>query len=810
MSKKKRGQGLVEFALILPVILLLFCIIIESGRLLHAYTTVQHAAREGARYAVTGQGKEDRLDNIMQVARGAAGSLMVDGSKVWLGGADVPSFREDAGALMIWVVGPDGYDDPGGPGERVRVIVEHNMPIITPLVMPIASKIKVIGQAEMINEGFGATGASHGGVLPPTLPAVTPGPTPTASPVPSKTPTPTASPTLTPTDTPTPSPTPTLIPLYLDEPLYEGDPEICGGGEPGQQVILRDLNARITFDPPVTIDSNERFCYTLQGGEALVGGHTIVAIGYGQLAYTVVVGNTPTPTVVVSPTATPETPFIALAAVCGDAGSQVTVYGYNWPNKDTRLEWKTTSSPGGGTVFDPPGEFKISDTWSQDVTIPFGQSRVYIYAAYKETGNTYNAYSNVAAFDIPCPTPTLTPTPGRADVIISSLSVSGTICVNAPVVFDVTVHNQGDGPVNSLFWNDLFIDPQVSEVNFHNLFLQLGSESNVDWAGVSSLLPGDSLTITLNHSAGFTATGTYPIYALADTLNQVNEPDDPNDDNNVSPLYSAEVVSCTVTPTPTPEAGCEVPWQEDFSLPNGTDEDIGETAWSVDTSSATDFDTFSVQNGRFDAEDTDGVAVWLSEVIDITCADTVDVSVDIAEGGRLESSDYLDLYYKLNGGSEVRFAHRQDDFSAQTVEATGLSGNTIQIIIRAYTNSNDEHHYWDNINITGSGPPPTLTPSPTPELFGSISGATWIWVGGDWTVPQGRVTVKCWHGGELIATTYSEGGYYQLTDIPADTGYKVTGEIQVDGVTYYDERVNVTVEDGQDTPYIDLLLVPPF
>jgi Flp pilus assembly protein TadG len=45
MANKRKGQGLVEFALILPVILLLFCVIIESGRIFHAYTTVQHAAR---------------------------------------------------------------------------------------------------------------------------------------------------------------------------------------------------------------------------------------------------------------------------------------------------------------------------------------------------------------------------------------------------------------------------------------------------------------------------------------------------------------------------------------------------------------------------------------------------------------------------------------------------------------------------------------------------------------------------------------------------------------------------------------------
>ena len=44
MSKQK-GQGLVEFALILPLLLLMFFGILEFGRIFQAYITVQHAVR---------------------------------------------------------------------------------------------------------------------------------------------------------------------------------------------------------------------------------------------------------------------------------------------------------------------------------------------------------------------------------------------------------------------------------------------------------------------------------------------------------------------------------------------------------------------------------------------------------------------------------------------------------------------------------------------------------------------------------------------------------------------------------------------
>jgi hypothetical protein len=57
-DKKRIGQSLVEFALMLPILLLLFFGIIEFARIFHAWLTVEHSAREAARYAVSGQYNE--------------------------------------------------------------------------------------------------------------------------------------------------------------------------------------------------------------------------------------------------------------------------------------------------------------------------------------------------------------------------------------------------------------------------------------------------------------------------------------------------------------------------------------------------------------------------------------------------------------------------------------------------------------------------------------------------------------------------------------------------------------------------------
>lgn len=50
-GKRQRGDGLVEFALVLPVLLLLVFGILDGGRAVYAYHVVANSAREGARYA---------------------------------------------------------------------------------------------------------------------------------------------------------------------------------------------------------------------------------------------------------------------------------------------------------------------------------------------------------------------------------------------------------------------------------------------------------------------------------------------------------------------------------------------------------------------------------------------------------------------------------------------------------------------------------------------------------------------------------------------------------------------------------------
>jgi hypothetical protein len=101
LRPRSPGQALVEFALVLPFLVALLFVIIEFGRLLQAWLTVQNAARWGLRFAVTGS-----YDSAYCSAAASA-----------LGLEDADTYHGDpAGDCII----PDAYDSrtpPPGPND---------------------------------------------------------------------------------------------------------------------------------------------------------------------------------------------------------------------------------------------------------------------------------------------------------------------------------------------------------------------------------------------------------------------------------------------------------------------------------------------------------------------------------------------------------------------------------------------------------------------------------------------------------------------------------------------------------------------
>ena len=72
-KKNESGQGLAEFAIVMPVLLFLLMGIIQFGCIFNGQVTVTSAAREGARLAVVGATNEEIIKRVGD----AAGALLL-------------------------------------------------------------------------------------------------------------------------------------------------------------------------------------------------------------------------------------------------------------------------------------------------------------------------------------------------------------------------------------------------------------------------------------------------------------------------------------------------------------------------------------------------------------------------------------------------------------------------------------------------------------------------------------------------------------------------------------------------------------
>jgi len=83
LPQRSRGQALIEFALVLPLLLLLIVGAMDLGRMFFAKIVITNAAREGANYIAYNYRKDLRIgenpeDNAKEVVKIEANSSLVD------------------------------------------------------------------------------------------------------------------------------------------------------------------------------------------------------------------------------------------------------------------------------------------------------------------------------------------------------------------------------------------------------------------------------------------------------------------------------------------------------------------------------------------------------------------------------------------------------------------------------------------------------------------------------------------------------------------------------------------------------------
>jgi hypothetical protein len=120
-QRAERGQGIVEFAVVFPLFVMLIFVMIDGGLLMGRYSQVHHGVNEGARLGSLGADKDDIIDRVVDQSQGLVTS----------------STQENCGTrtdevCVKWYDGPNG-EDAGEVGSRVRVAVHYHYYYNTPL-----------------------------------------------------------------------------------------------------------------------------------------------------------------------------------------------------------------------------------------------------------------------------------------------------------------------------------------------------------------------------------------------------------------------------------------------------------------------------------------------------------------------------------------------------------------------------------------------------------------------------------------------------------------------------------------------------
>ncbi len=121
-EKGEKGQALVEFALLVPIFLILLFAIVDFGMGFYSWITVTNSAREGARIGAVQATEQQIVDRVH-----ATSDLINEDTKMTVTVGCGP-----------WSDPPPTGTCPTQPGESVVVKVDYDYDLITPLASLVA------------------------------------------------------------------------------------------------------------------------------------------------------------------------------------------------------------------------------------------------------------------------------------------------------------------------------------------------------------------------------------------------------------------------------------------------------------------------------------------------------------------------------------------------------------------------------------------------------------------------------------------------------------------------------------------------
>lgn len=582
----------------------------------------------------------------------------------------------------------------------------------------------------------------------PVLGTPTPTSTPTATPLPTSTPTSTATPTLTPTPTSTPTATPTLTPTPTVTPTPSPTPTTTPTPTPTSAPVS-NLPWIEDFNEPNNVGSTQ---WNSWGG----GTHGIVNGCYNRT-------NSGSATVWrsevidISNDSSVDISFEIVSGIWGRMENADYYRAWYRLNEGSWQQFAYSTNDFLGTRTESATNLSGDTIRIRIDTQVSWHDEFFCFDNVTVESNGTNGGgggTNPTATPIPSPTPTMTPTP----TVTPTPTITPT---PSPTAIPTSTSTPSPTPTPTPYWDSLpwvenftdagttpptrwssqgggdhALDPtndcyrrsgfgpktrwESNEIDITSsppltLTAIIEASANIDAGDVVTLLyqleeadgtlgavlvadtatGAEGPTIVLQTSGGYNAHRIRVFVEM--TTSSANESfclqtvivDEATNGGNLIPTPTP-----TPPPTPIPQSGL-VPWIEEFTEAGY----LGTTKWT-----ASGGGNHAIVGGCYQRTGSGGETLITSEPIDISGGGAHDISVPVTSAGVLEPSgisyDFAELRYRIDGGAVQVAETIGGSFGSHTLNATGLSGTTLEVIVAMDVSASNEYLCTNSISVT--------------------------------------------------------------------------------------------------------------
>ncbi|WP_143097824.1 T9SS type A sorting domain-containing protein [Chitinophaga sp. CF118] len=252
-----------------------------------------------------------------------------------------------------------------------------------------------------------------------------------------------------------------------------------------------------------------------------------------------------------------------------------------------------------------------------------------------------------------------------------------------------------------------------------------------------------------------------------------------------------------------------------FPQANGATVDASSTGWYLDATNVPGTGYFAVKSNRLTAQNLGGVGIWYSRVFSTAGYSNFQAAVKISSEGKQNSSEYVKIYYKLNGGPETLLDQRTGNFGTLDFTSGFLQGSTIQLVVKLYNYDNGSgtksNYYIEGYRVfvekgpcsgstmtvtagaSNSGKLTCTNPSTTLSASSSASSVSYSWTGPNGFTSTTQNPVVSTAGTYTVTATNTSGSASASVTITTD---KATPDLTATGATLCGSTVAITASSS--------------